>query len=546
MRCLRAVTFFAGALWLVSAALPGRAQQAPPAQPAQDGAAAPLDPQDEKNRPLTPEEEREKQIRQADPLALPDDTDQNAGQKQSNQSQQQPAPLPNSIAASEQEAAGRGPRVVEDEDTQPSQQYTGPAVLSRSYSLNRPLIPQQLKWQESLGLNAFYDSGLIAASTDQKGAINDTSSFGDQFTWSILGRHYWKKDQLGLDFKGNIATASQSNVAGGSNFTLSGDFAHTFTRRLSLQGSVTASKFSQNYALDNAAVAPDTTVANINLSTSPVIQIFDNGMKQLNTTLALVWQESARLSFSFGGSYFAVVRDSRALLGMTGQQANTDINYRLTRKTTIGGYYSFSDYLYAHGFGQSDTHTVGGIYSYALTRSTQIRLRAGVARTESLGLETVPILNPLIAALLGQTGGIIDAYNARTGTDISAQVVHDFRGSRTANVAYAKAISPGNGVYQASEQQSVSAGFNATVRRQYNLSVGGGYSTLSSVSQTIGKYTTDYGTVSVSRNFHRGIAALLSYNFRHYSIYDAPGAGNEHRISTGITWGNTNGRLWPF
>ena len=36
---------------------------------------------------------------------------------------------------------------------EPVQEYTGPAVLSRSYSVTRPLIPQQLKWTETLGIS---------------------------------------------------------------------------------------------------------------------------------------------------------------------------------------------------------------------------------------------------------------------------------------------------------------------------------------------------------------------------------------------------------
>jgi hypothetical protein len=554
MRCLRAILLCTAVLWFGLAASVARAQApAPQNQLAQAGQdTAPASPEDERKRPLTPEEEREKQIRQFDPVAQPDDaqaTDTGGQGKNDNARQPQPqdqTPLPNSIAASEQNAEVRGPRVIEDEDAQPAQEYNGPAVLSRSYSLNQPLIPQQLKWTESIGLNFFYDSGLVAASTDQTGSINDTAAFGNQITWTITGRHYWKKDVLGVSFIGNAATATQNSVAAGSNMALTLDYTHTLTRRLSLHGTFSGSKLSQNYSLENPAVSPDTTIANINLASSPQVQIFDSGLKQVNATFALQWQESARLSFSASGSYFAIDQDSTALLGMTGEQGSGDMNYRITRKTTIGSYYSYSYYLYPHGTGQSTTNTVGGIYSYALNRSTQVRLRGGVSHSVSLGLETVQILNPLIAALLGQTAGIIDAYNATTGSDISAQIVHDFRGRRTANIAYAKGITPGNGVFLTSEMESLTAGYSATIFRRYSLSVGAGYNTMSSIAQTLGKYTSEYATISLSRAFRRGISGLLSYSFQHYSIYDAPAANNEYRISTGVSWGNPNGRLWPF
>ena len=92
---------------------------------------------------------------------------------------------------------------------------------------------------------------------------------------------------------------------------------------------------------------------------------------------------TSRLSFSMGTSYFAIDRDSALLLGMTGQQARGDVNYRLTRNTTVGAYYSFSNYLYAHGFGNSDTNTAGLIYSYAFNRTTQLRFEGGFPKSRA-------------------------------------------------------------------------------------------------------------------------------------------------------------------
>ncbi len=77
---------------------------------------------------------------------------------------------------------------------------------------------------------------------------------------------------------------------------------------LGMSGSI----LSQNYALNNPDVGPETTVANVNLGTSPNIQITDNGVKQVSLQGDFVWQQSARLSFDGGGSYFAVERDTPA------------------------------------------------------------------------------------------------------------------------------------------------------------------------------------------------------------------------------------------
>jgi hypothetical protein len=248
-----------------------------------------------------------------------------------------------------------------------------------------------------------------------------------------------------------------------------------------------------------------------------------------------------------GTSYFGIERDSPLLLGVTGQQARGDVNYRLTSRTTIGAYYSFSHYLYPDGVGNSDTDTFGGIYSYAFNRTTQLRFRGGISQVQSLGLVTVAI-PPAIAVLLGVNSGIIDSYATYRTTDISAQFIKDFRGGRTASLAYARGISPGNGVFQTSQQESISAGLMAKVLRSYSLSLGAGRDTLKaatlSVVENLGVYQSEYARLTLGRSYQRGIGASLAVEFRHFDL-DTPGyVRNQLRITSGITWGS--GRLWPF
>src|ERR1700733_942845 len=144
---------------------PAETPGAQPVTQAPDAAPPATDQRDKDLRPLTPEQQREQEIRQFDPLDRTDDKaakeakekeKEKAAQKKDAQTD---APLPGSIAASERDAQRTGPRVAEgDAAGEPVQEYTGPAVLSRSYSVNRPLIPTELKWTESVGFNMVYDS----------------------------------------------------------------------------------------------------------------------------------------------------------------------------------------------------------------------------------------------------------------------------------------------------------------------------------------------------------------------------------------------------
>jgi hypothetical protein len=306
---------------------------------------------------------------------------------------------------------------------------------------------------------------------------------------------------------------------------------------------------AQNSVLENQPVGPG-TIANINIASSPNIQIFDVGTKQFTSQADLTWQLTSRLSFSMGTSYFGIERDSALLLGVTGQQARGDVNYRLTRKMTVGAYYSFNHYLYPDGFGNSATNTAGLIYSYAFNRTTQLRFRGGLSSVQSLGLETVTI-NPAIATLLGESSGVIDSYITYRTTDFSAQFVKDFRGGRrTASLAYARGVSPGNGVFQTSQQESISGNLTAKVFRNYSLTIGAGRDTLTSITvsaiQNLGKYQSEYGRISLGRTYRRGIGVSLTAEYRYFDFDVLGYLRNQLRISSGVTWGSGSGRLWPF
>jgi hypothetical protein len=541
--------------------LSAQSQTQPPVGAAQtpDGTPQDATPQDATapdagRLPLSPVEQRDKEIRQVDPLdrGNQDGKDSSKAEKRNAQDQ---TPLPGSIAASEQNSAPRsGPQVVGDgDDGEPVQEYSGPAVLSRSYSINQAMVPQQLQWRETVGVSSVYDSG-ISRIVNADGSFGPASTLlGTQVSWSFSGKHYFHRDQVSVSYSGNMQQYSGAGSYSGSNQAITASYTHFLSRRLILNLSGSGSIYAQNYGLENQPVGPE-TIANINIATSPNIQIYDEGGKQFSSQADLTWQASNRLSFSFGTSYFGLEQNSALLIGTSGQQARADVNYRLTRKTTIGTYYSFSHYLYTQGFGTSDINTAGLIYSYALNRTTQFRFRGGLSEVESLGLETVRI-DPAIAVLLGQASGFIDARTTYRTTDFSAQFVKDFRGRATASLAYARGISPGNGLYLTSQQESISGNLTAKVFRNYSLTLGVGRDTLGAaeaavsteaVALALGKYESVYGRISLAKTYKRGVGLSFTAEYRHFDIDILGELRNQLRITSGLTWGSGNGRLWPF
>jgi hypothetical protein len=506
----------------------------------------PTNPADKKKP--TAVEELEQRIRQYDPLAKEDEQpeSQKNGAKDSGKTHANGKSTGNSSGAAQ--AAGNaplpGPAVAGDEGSAETSQYTGPAVLSRSYTLLRPQMPSQQRWIPMLGVNGIYDSGLNGLPNPQ-GQVDTGGSAGVELIWGINGRHYFHHDVIGVDYRGDAQYYSPGKYFDGSNHWLNLDYSHSFSRHLSMNLVESGSVYAQNYALENPAAVSDQNGAPVNLSTTPNIQIFDNGFKQFTSSADVTWQKSARLSFDAGGSWFIVDRGASSLLGVKGYQGRADALYRITRRTTLGVSYAFNTYSYPHGLGQAEFHTMDAIYSWALTSSLQLRARGGLSRLSSSGLTALP-LTPDLAALVGQSSVAVEYQSKQLVSDYSAQLVKDFRHGRSASIMYNRGLSPGNGLYLTSVNQDVAASGSFILFRRYYASLGSGYDSLTAAAQDLGSYRAAFGFFGISRSLPHGIQSNLRLDYRHYIIHGAPLLQNEVRVALGFSWSPSEGlfRLW--
>jgi len=544
--CLRVVC------WLVLGAGLSPGQDAGTATPAPDP-----------NSPQAPIIERDKQVSEFDPLAQDPEAEvkakaeQEAARQAEKRRQQVDPPIPGSIADSQIPDVPRAGPAIEGEDSESNlHDYSGPAVLTRSYSLGMPTVPKLLRWTESVSVATEYDSGIAQAGprigqtgpngqTVTSGTVpSGTSLGGTNLSWTFGGGHAFAHDQVGFSTGGSTSYYPGSGFYTGSNAALTVFWSHIISRRISTNTTISGSILSANSALANLNAGPG-TIANVNFASSPDISVLDNGSKQGTISSGLTWGITNRLQASVNGSYFGVIRDSPVLYGMSGTSEGGSLTYRFTRKLTMGGNYGFSTYVYPHGTQDSVTQSVGLILSYALNRSTQIRFNGGVSRTETLGLQVVPI-DPLIALILGQSTGIIDAYQKYSGTQISAQVVHDFHRSHTVSFSYVRGITPGNGLFQTSMIQTAMVSTSLKFLRTYTLSFNGGWNKTASIGFGLPAYESEYASVSTGRKLARGMNATFSLNWRHFDSVQLAQLRNQISVSSGISWGNQNGRLWPF
>jgi hypothetical protein len=457
-------------------------------------------------------------------------------------------PLPGSIADMNQQQASQN-RLDNNTSIDPEAdsaaangaEYTGPAVLSRSYTLARPMVPRQIRWSGNLGLGYSWNSGQAPSADDGVTNYQSLSTQSASASWSLNGRHVWKRDQLGLNYGGSYSRYGNGGL-NGFNHTLNLDYARMLSHRLSFQVVESLQDLSQNYSLENPTLDPGNSIANLNLATSPNVQLLNSQTLQSATSGSMTWRQNARLSYNVAASRFIIGRTEG--VGMRGNQFSGDVNYRWTSRTTVGAYYSFTDYRFSHNISTSDSHNVGLIYSYAINRHTQVQTRFGITRIESLAYSAVP-LPPALAQILGQTSVIINSYSLRNTSDISVQLVRDFRRSRTASLAYVHGQSPGNGVLLTSIQQSLSGGYSALLfRRKVSASVGAIYSTVTSTSGGLaGYYKSQTIYLGLSRPLGNGMSADFRVDYLRYNVSNTPLAQDSLRISCGFSWGPPEGLL---
>lgn len=420
-------------------------------------------------------------------------------------------------------------------------QYAGPAILSRGEAPAAMAAPQ-IDFRPFVDLAAVYDTGLAGVAVNSQGQLGNEASEGLELTAGISGVHSWRHTKIGLDYRGSIRRYLHATSYDSTDQSLMLGIVHQVSRHVSLTLNESAGLFSRNFGIPGLAQTvpfdPSTTYA-------PTTDFFDNRTEYLSTQASLVVQKTARLSFSFGGDGFEVRRRSSALYGVIGGTAHADLQYRVTRRTTVGVNYVFSHYAYVGVLSGTDMHGVNGVYSVRVSRWLEFSGSAGMFRAETRFIQNVPI-DPAIAALIGTP----------EGTVVLDRIDHVWGGtgrlSRTfpKGVAYisgGRGITPGNGLFLTSITNTAMAGYNYTGLRRWSLGVSVAYNHSDSIGNVIGSYGGTSGTLSASRQIVHNVHAVLSFSARQYSsatfslynrlIYDV-------RLGVGYSPGDIPLRIW--
>lgn len=418
---------------------------------------------------------------------------------------------------------------------------SGPAILSRGEAPAAMSIPE-ISFRPFVEFGGVYDTGLTGVAINSNGQLGASVSPGIVLDGGVSGTHSWKHTKLGLDYHGSVYHYTKTTYYDGADQSLRLGITHEFTHHLKLALRESAGLFSRNYGLP--ALSP-TTLYDSSASYIPSSDFYDNRTIYASSQADLTIQKTSRLSFTFGGDFFLNRRRSTALYGMTGAGARSDMQYRLSRRTTIGAGYTYTHYAYHGVFSGTDLHGVVATYGIRLTKTLEFSGYGGFMREETKFEQSVPI-DPAIAALIGTSAGAVIVHNIEYVPNVSARLSQTF----SRGVLYLSGghtVTPGNGLFLTSEATTVSAGYTYTGRRHWSFGTQAAYDRAKSIGNVLGSYGDVGGTLSASRQLVHAMHAVLSFSARQYQspsftlynrmIYTV-------RLGIGFTPGDIPLRMW--
>jgi hypothetical protein len=426
------------------------------------------------------------------------------------------------LAQSDAPQADSSPASSDDE-------YSGPAILSRG-EVPAAQTVAPIAFRPYIGLAGVYDTGIVPVAATSTGGVPSTNLYGLELNLGAYTYHVWKHTTLGLDYRGDFRHYSTSYWDGTDQF-----LSLILTHRPSKRVTFTLRNQAGLYDFNNYYLASPVGALDPNYLDLPQSSIYDNRVIFAGVSADLTYRLSARLSFNIGGEGSLVRRESSALYGMTGGVARGDLEYRISRHSTLGADFRYTYYDYTEGFGNSNISSVGINYSTQFSPHVQLSARIGGARVESTSLTEVA-LDPAIAALLGETETIQAAYVSNYVPDIQVRLSDTFRRSQF-TLAYLDQVVPGNGVYLTSRNNSGNFSYSYSGVRHWNFGLNGTYGRMTALVQSIGAYTAYGAGLGVTRDLGRGLHAVLRFDTLHYDI--ATNAGfthTEYRMSFGFNF----------
>jgi len=419
------------------------------------------------------------------------------------------------------------------------QNNDGPSILSRDSGWMSQRNGKLIGFHFYGELTGIYDSGLTPVTAGAQPNAGNAAGQGVEARAGVIGSHAWRHEKFTVEYKGKYRQYANNPVFSGTDQFLSLAYSRLLQRHVTLDLTETLGTTT----LANGELAY-LAVTGTNMFAVPANELFDNRTNYLQSRVDLTWDATSRLSFGFGGQGFVVRRQSRALAGLSGYSARSDIAYRLTRHQTISAIYEYATFDLQHTFADADLQIAALGYSIAFSSNWDFSTQAGIIRTETRGLNQISI-DPAIAAIIGRNTAAVSFSRTLYLPIAEARLIRRLNRSQL-TLTYSKSVTPGNGVYLTSRQSAGAVGYSYTGYRRLALRLNAGYGELSPLGQVLGTYTNWQGGARMTYTLARGTFLEFEYDYRHYTTQDSGFRMDSSRVCLGLAFspGETPLAFW--
>ncbi len=323
----------------------------------------------------------------------------------------------------------------------------------------------------------------------------------------VYGGHDWRRQSIGLDYRGDYRRQQAFQGLNGSNHVLSFDYMVRPKRRLQLvlrQAGGTTNRAFGSFA---APAFGDTSRLGI-----PLSELFDVRTYFAQSGATVLWTKSPRLQFSFGGDAFFVKRQALSLINSQGYDGRALMLYRLTRNTSAGLEYQYFKFDFPRVYSGTEAHGPGIRIRRTFFRKVSAEALVGALIFNSFGTEQVR-LSPAVAEILGRTTTLASFVrnNVNPNLELSATLQQE-RGSFRAQ--FSSGVGAGNGVYLATQRTTVNAGYSYTGIRRASFGVSGGWTRNSSVTLNLNSFETWQLGTGASYRVAEGLNFTSQFDYR--------------------------------
>jgi hypothetical protein len=412
------------------------------------------------------------------------------------------------LAAQEEPVDTSSAAAAAEPESAPAPEYRGPAILGRS---NQPAIGTGSRYttiQPFLSLSEIYDTGL-GVSAPGEGVGTSRAVTGLEAGFGLTGVHRWKNVSLSVQYEGNYRRYSQSISMNGLDQFLSLTAVSPLKRHLIFSIRQTVGTVTQG--MGSFVLQPDGLNSSI---VNPSQEPFDNRMRFFDSIATISYQKSSRVVLSASAQGSIIRRELARLVGTNTVGASADASYRLSRRATIGIGYRYDQFSFTT-FGGAGIHSLNLDYSWRMTKSVDVAIQGGMAYGSVLSLAIVPV-DLRVAQILGISSGLQVSNQILHVPIVGTRITKSWRRA-SADIAYQRGVSPGNGLVLTSMMESLTVGFSYSNPHGWGFSVIGGRSSMNAFGTAEANYTGYTGGVSVTRVLRPGVQAFSRFEARPFS-----------------------------